>query len=324
MSIAEKKASKPASYENVDFSDSDDRYENMKEQVEDFVDSLAELTDEARRSERFKEWLEVQSKFHDYSFNNTLLIMAQKPDASKVAGYRKWQREFDRHVKQGESAIWIWAPVTAKKCPGCGRSKKYHDEEGCRLLDEGEEDSDMSEEDIDWIEGIVGFRPVPVFDISQTEGEPLPDLETAAKEGERDGRELLERLQKAAEELDIDLSVKAPEEYDHRGNGWARDRKAVALERTAAATASTVIHEFGHIMAGHTERSTLVEGRHDRSRKEIEAESIAYVVGRKFGLDVENSKFYLAAWEGDSEKIEESLSTITRASKRIIETIEDL
>ncbi|MFO8109718.1 MAG: hypothetical protein R6U17_04230 [Thermoplasmata archaeon] len=94
------------------------------------------------------------------------------------------------------------------------------------------------------------------------------------------------------------------------------------LKRDDAATASTVIHELAHIVAGHTGRSTLVKGEHSQSHHEIVAESVAYVVGSRFGLDMENSKFYLAVWSGNREKIKEGLESIASTSKEVIRNVE--
>ncbi|GAB7120926.1 hypothetical protein JCM9743_33960 [Natrinema sp. JCM 9743] len=154
------------------FDDSDTRHDEMHSTIEAWIQDLVDEVDDAVSSEQFTEWLDVQSRFHDYSHRNTLLIKLQCPHATRVAGYRTWQNEFDRHVKEGETAIWIWAPIIAKQCPDCGNSPSYHERSDCEY-DETPLDS--------WEKGLVGFRPAPVFDISQTDGEPLPDLETEAR-----------------------------------------------------------------------------------------------------------------------------------------------
>ncbi len=160
----------------VSFDDSDTRRDEMHSTMEAWVDDLVDEVDDAVSSEQFQEWLDVQSHFHDYSYRNTLLITRQCPHATHVAGYRTWQNEFDRYVEEGESAIWIWAPIIAKQCPECENSPSYHERSDCEYNETSPED---------WSKGLVGFRPAPVFDISQTEGEPLPELETEAT-GEAD------------------------------------------------------------------------------------------------------------------------------------------
>jgi len=90
----------------------------MNSTIEQWIDELVAGVDDAQASEEFQEWLDVQSRFHDYSYRNTLLIKRQYPEASRVAGYRTWQEEFDRHVTEGESAIWIWGTDHHETVPG--------------------------------------------------------------------------------------------------------------------------------------------------------------------------------------------------------------
>jgi len=117
----------PSTTTTHSFDDSDTRADEMREQLDAWVEDLADLTDEAKASDQFQQWLDVQSKFHDYSARNTLLIKLQCPEATKVAGYQTWKDEFDRQVQAGEEAIWIWAPIITNKCPECGNSPSYHE-----------------------------------------------------------------------------------------------------------------------------------------------------------------------------------------------------
>jgi len=167
---------------SVSFEETDTRSDEMNSTIEQWIDDLVADVDEAQTSAEFQEWLDVQSRFHDYSYRNTLLIKRQCPRAIRVAGYRTWQEDFDRHVTEGESAIWIWAPIITKQCPECENSPSYHEASDC------EYDETPPEE---WSKGLVGFNPVPVFDVSQTEGEPLPDLDTEAT---GDAGDLVEQL----------------------------------------------------------------------------------------------------------------------------------
>ena len=158
----------------VAFDDSETRHDEMHSIIDEWLDDLATLTDEARASQQFQDWLDVQSRFHDYSHRNTLLSHLQRPEATRVAGYNIWQSEFDRHVQEGENAIWIWAPIITTRCPECHNSPSYHDRSDCNY------DETPPEE---WSHGFVGFKPTAVFDVAQTEGEPLPELETEATGG---------------------------------------------------------------------------------------------------------------------------------------------
>jgi hypothetical protein len=300
----------------VSFADTDSRYDDMHSTIETWIEELSGLVDEAQASEEFQAWLDVQSRFHDYSYRNTLLIKQQCPEATQVAGYRTWQEKFDRHVNEGESAVWIWAPIITKRCPACENSPSYHEKSDC------EYDETPSDE---WSEGLVGFRPVPVFDVSQTEGEPLPELETEAT-GEAEV--LVSALLEAADELDLDVRIVDPEDWDHgKARGVCTSRNPMSmrplvevLDRSNEADlARTLIHEYAHARL-HFD----IDDRDERAKREVEAEAVAYVVGRYFGLDTSNSAFYLAAWQGEeADVIQERLGRISSVSDEFIEVIEN-
>jgi len=251
--------------------------------------------DDAQASEEFQEWLDVQSRFHDYSYRNTLLIKRQYPEASRVAGYRTWQEEFDRHVTEGESAIWIWAPIITKQCPECENSPSYHENSDCDY------DETPPEE---WSKGLVGFRPASVFDISQTDGEPLPDLDTEAT---GDAGDLVSQLTDAADEIGVTVRIVPAEEWTHgEAKGICEQLSLVDVQplvevrdrENEADLARTLIHEYAHALL-HFD----VDDDTERSKREVEAEAVAYVVGRYCGLDTSGSAFYLAAWESDDPEV---------------------
>nr|WP_250874086.1 SprT-like domain-containing protein [Halomarina rubra] len=286
----------------------------MAETIESWMNDLSTLTDEARASEEFQAWLDVHSRFHEYSFRNTLLIKQQCPTATKVAGYRAWQTEFDRQVQTGESAIWIWAPIITERCPTCHEGRQYHEASDCV-------DRTPTEE---WSRGVVGFKPVPVFDASQTEGEPLPSLETTVY---GDGKPLVARLLECARLLGIEVRVIDEQEWplgaakgvcQYRGS----NSPLVLVRRSTnfADMASTLIHEYAHALL-HMDRSVSPE---ERAKREVEAESVAYVVGRHFGLDVDNAALYIARWEGDdTDVLTERLARIATASEQVITSVEE-
>jgi hypothetical protein len=301
--------------QSVSFANTDSRYDDMHSAIEAWIDELSELVDEAQASEEFQAWLDIQSRFHDYSYRNTLLIKQQCPEATQVAGYRTWQEEFDRHVKEGERAIWIWAPIIAKRCPECENSPSYHEKSDC------EYDETSSDE---WSKGLVGFRPVPVFDISQTEGEPLPELETAAT---GDGETLVSALLEAAEALELEVRVVEEEDWSHgEAKGVCKNRSPMSMQPVVevkarsndADLATTLIHEYAHARL-HFD----VDEPDERSKREVEAEAVAYVVGRYFGLDTSNSAFYLAAWRGDdTDVVQERLERISRTAGDFIQLLD--
>ncbi|GAB3038822.1 ImmA/IrrE family metallo-endopeptidase [Natronobiforma cellulositropha] len=295
------------------FDDSDTRQDEMHSTIETWLEDLVCEVDDAVSSEQFSAWLDVQSRFHDYSPRNTLLIKLQCPHATRVAGFRTWQREFDRCVSEGEKAIWIWAPIIARKCPECGNSSSYHERSDCAY-----DDTEPNE----WNKGLVGFRPAPVFDVSQTEGEPLPELETEAN-GSAD--ELVPALLEAAAVLEVEVAVVSPRDWSHgRAKGVCQyrldGRPLVEIRdcENEADLAVTLVHEYAHALL-HAGLGTEDE----RAKRELEAEAVGYIVGRYFGLDTSGSAFYLAAWNGDEpETVLDRLERISSTSQNIIDVVE--
>ena len=299
---------------SASFDESDTRSEEMHSTIETWIDELVEAVDDAQGSEVFQEWLDVQSRFHDYSYRNTLLIKQQCPEATRVTGYRTWQGEFDRHVKEGESAIWIWAPIISKRCPECENSRSYHEDSDC------EYDETPPEE---WSKGLVGFNPAPVFDVSQTEGEPLPELDTAAV---GDAGDLVSRLTEAAETLDVTVRIVPATEGSHgEAKGVCKPLQGcdagalveVQARSNDADLAGTLIHEYAH-----AQLYLGVDDEAERTKREVDAEAVAYVVGRYFDLDMSGSALYLAAWgSDDSAVVRERLQRISRTAQDIIDCL---
>src|SRR6056297_2104723 len=147
------------------------------QKVKELLENLEERIEKVQSSQEFKEYLRFFSKFHDYSYQNILLIKMQKPSAKLVAGYKQWQKKFDRHVKKGEKGIMILAPYKFKK--KVTELKKE--------VNEG----NIVEKEVENEKEFVSFRPVYVFDISQTEGEPVPSWKIEVKDTRKD---LLEPL----------------------------------------------------------------------------------------------------------------------------------
>lgn len=305
----------PSTSSRVHFDESETRHDEMHSTIEDWIDELVDLTDEARGSEAFQEWLDVHSQFHDYSYRNTLLIKLQCPDATTVAGFHTWRTEFDRYVQEGEQAIWIWAPIVARKCPECGNSPSYHERTDC--------DYDDTRPD-EWSKGLVGFKPTAVFDISQTEGEPLPELETDAA---GDAEDLVPALVDAADDLGVDVRVVPADDWEHGdAKGVCTQRNPMNCQPVVEAKARanqadlavTLIHEYAHALL-HFD----IDDATERSKREIEAKAVAYIVGRYFELDTSGSAFYLAAWQGDEpELIQDRLGRISSTAEELIEVVD--
>lgn len=258
---------------------------------------LAELSAGVRSlssSERWTEYLDVQSKFHSYSFGNTVLILSQRPQASRVAGYKKWQ-ELGRQVKKGEHQIMILAPVIKKV---------------------ESEDHDPQKEE----RRLVGFRSVGVFDESQTEGDPLPtiapELEGVAPEGQ------FQSLTDVAASFGFTVE-KVSDSVIGMANGDCNPTTKhirVKDSNSGQQQVKTLAHELGHALL-HDADSDL-----PRDHKEIEAESVAYVVSKALGIDSSGYSFgYVTSWSrGDPDeaekKIKESGARIQKAAHQIIDS----
>ncbi|MFC7157748.1 ArdC-like ssDNA-binding domain-containing protein [Halomarina halobia] len=299
---------------SASFEETDTRTDEMHSTIEAWIDELVGDIDAAQASDEFQEWLDVQSRFHDYSHRNTLLIKLQCPEATKVAGFNTWRNEFDRHVQEGEQAIWIWAPIITKQCPECENSPSYHEQCDCDY------DETPPEE---WSKGLVGFKPTAVFDISQTEGEPLPEIETEAT---GDAEDLVPTLTAAADSLGVTVRIVDADEWVHgEAKGVCKQRSLHDLRPVVEAKARanqadlavTLLHEYAHALL-HFD----VDDEDERSKREVEAEAVAYIVGRFFGLDTSGSAFYLAAWEtDDAEVVHERLGRISRTAAELIELL---
>ncbi|WP_435157316.1 DUF955 domain-containing protein [Haladaptatus sp. DFWS20] len=299
----------------VSFGEYDTRRDEMHSTIEHWIDDLTTLTAEARASQQFQEWLTVQSKFHDYSHRNTLLITLQYPNATKVAGYNTWRTEFDRHVKEGENGIWIWVPIITKQCPECENSSRYHEQSDCPY-DELPPEA--------WSKGLVGFRPTAVFDASQAEGEPLPESET---EVTGDAENLVPTLQDAADDLGVTVRIVDADDWENgEAKGVCKQRSLYDLQPIVevkdrvneADLVVTLIHEYAHALL-HFD----IKDKCERSKREVEAEAVAYIVGRYVGLDTSGSAFYLAAWQDDDANvIQERLGRIRSTAVKIIEIVE--
>lgn len=315
MALAEPTRDDVNAVEEHTFGDKDTRRDEMATAIDEFADQLLDDAEQAVESEAFQDWLDAKSKFHDYSDRNTLLIQMQMPDATHVAGYNTWQ-ELGRQVQQGEEGIWIWSPIFAQKCPSCGNAPGYHDRVSCTR-----NESDDTDE---WQRGVVGFRPTTVFDISQTEGDELPELECETQ-GEADG--LVDDILAAAGNYEFDVSVVDPDAWE-----WGSNKKGVCYKEQGSSSQSieapdrdnqadlarTLIHEYAHALLHKDSYSD-----DERARREVEAESVAYIVANYFGLDPSNSAFYLAGWDADCEDtIQDRLQRISNTAEELITAVE--
>lgn len=267
--------------------------EKMKQTLDKLEDGVMEFF----TSEKYITYLQVMSKFHTYSANNQVLIAMQMPEATAVAGYNSWIRNFDRHVKRGEKSITILAPMKVKIKIDTDR----RDADGKIIQEERE---------------TIKFRPVSVFDVSQTEGKPLPQIISELAGNVSRYEQLLDAARQAAP---YPIEIRAVEGSAKGWCNFTQEKIIIKEGMSEAQTLKTAFHETAHarIHAGDTDKS--------REQKEVEAESIAYVVCNHFGLDTSDYSFgYVATWAGrqDINLLKQSMQTISQTAKAIITDVE--
>ena len=289
-----------------------------KQKVKEITDKLEEGLKELFESEKYRNYLSTMSKFHNYSFNNTLLIALQRPDASLVAGYQAWQKNFNRHVKRGEKGIRILAPAPYKIKE---ERDKLDPVTGEVMLDK---DGMPQTEEVEV--KIPSFRAVSVFDVSQTDGEPLPELEA---------KELLSTVE-GYEDFIKAVTYVAPapigfEDIPGASKGYfniEENRIAVQEGMSESQTLKTMVHETAHSMLHNKEvsKEDILAPAKDRNTKEVEAEGVAFTVCSHFGIDTSEYTFgYIAGWSSgrDMKELKSSLDTIRRTASELITGIEE-
>ncbi|MFC2064281.1 ArdC family protein [Chloroflexota bacterium] len=254
------------------------------------IEQLAIETDKARMSEEMLRYLDAYSRFHQYSFNNVVLILMAKPDATRVAGFKAWQK-MGRYVRKGEHGIPILAPI---------------------IVNKQEDNSFITPRDIQNTsnpeEFLIGFKIVYVFDISQTDGDPLP--ETPEWKSPEKKEILSQKLIQFAESRGIQVS-----EHELQGETQGVSKGGTILISPEAGTL-TLIHEIAHEMM-HRDKSRPIS----RSIVELEAEAVSYVVGKYCGMDGLACPNYIALHGNDSKEVLESLDRIRKVAAEIIKTI---
>jgi hypothetical protein len=272
-------------------------------------------------SGRWKDYLNFQGRFHQYSFCNTMLIFLQKPDASLVASYYNWQL-LGRWIKKGEKGISIFVPILVK----VPLSEKFQViKAGCQGFDESQNPRDEM-----LVEKLVGFKLGHVFDVSQTDGILLPQSPVSLLQGDDMG--LYKSLGIYARDvLKVDVIEEAENTLPFNSNGvcvYGENGKPSCIRikgnNPSLMKAKTLAHELGHALL-HAERE--YHQYIDRSLKELEAESVAYIIMNNYGVDSGEYSFgYLAGW-GDGEEsiktIQESGERIRKAAHKIISWLEE-
>ncbi len=261
-----------------------DKAKELRKRIDDSLDVLAKAVDDVRASEAFKAYLAVQARFHRYSWHNSMLIAMQRPDATRVAGYKTWQ-SLGRQVCKGERGITIFAPCPWK-----------------RETDDGETE-----------QGIF-FRAVHVFDVGQTDGPDLPDVDVPTIDTASD--DLLAKLRRVADQRGIAVN------FAKLSGGLFGVSKGGTIDvdngHATGQQSKTLAHELALEALHKTDRTGLT-----RSVAELEAESVAYVVCTHFGLDVEvRASHYIALWDGDSKSLRASLERIANTARAVIDDVQ--
>ena len=266
-------------------------------------------------SENYKSYLTSMSKFHTYSFRNTMLIFLQKPDASLVAGAGKWQSEFERTRKQGERGLKILAPNfykvkkrVPKKDPDTGEPIK--DKDGKTVMDEQEIT-------------VPDYRVVSVYDVSQTEGKELPEAHVDMLSGDV---EQFQDLQAALERSSpYSISIEPILDGAKGRCFYLEQRIAVNEGMSELQTLKTAIHEVAHARLYEKNSHLAEDKRPDKATREVQAESVAYAVCQYWGLDTSDYSFgYIANWSSgrDLKELQASLETIRAAANDLINEME--
>lgn len=288
------------------------------QQVREITDKLEQGLKELFESERFKEYLKTMSKFYNYSFNNTLLIAMQKPDATLIAGYTAWQRNFDRHVMKGEKGIKILAPAP------------YKVQEEREKLDPATQKPVLDKDGKPVTETVEVTRPafkvVSVFDVSQTDGKALPDIAVDELTGSVENYAAFFDALKELSPVPIafeNITDGAKGYFSHVEN-----RIAIQEGMSEIQTIKTAIHEIAHakLHAVTPGEKVAPEDKKDRRTKEVEAESVAYTVCQRYGIETSDYSFgYIAGWSSDKEtkELKGSLETIRKTAAEMITGIDE-
>jgi len=261
------------------------KVEQAKQIASEAIEQLSEAL-ERGHSETLRNYLAAMARFHRYSLHNLLLIVSQRPDATRVAGFHTW-KELGRNVKKGAKGIMILAPVVLR------RSKEENT---------SEEDQSKT---------ALGFRVVYVFDQIDTEGEPLCELDSA--QGDPAG--YTERLKQFIEERGIQLEYS---DSIYPAQGQCSPGKIVLLPgQSAAEEYATLVHETAHSLLHMQERRAETTKR----VRETEAEAVAFVVCKAIGLKASSSVDYIHLYSGDKDTLAESLEHVRHASSEILAAI---
>lgn len=291
-----------------------------KERLKEITDSIEQGIKDLFESEKYRQYLRTMSRFHRYSVNNTLLIAMQRPDATRVAGFSKWRDQFGRHVRKGEKGIQIIAPTPYKKKID---AVKLDPDTKAPVLDQNG-NAIMEEIEIK----IPMFRVVSVFDVSQTEGRPLPEIVSDLTGNVQQYDTFMEALHRASPvPVSIEPIAPATDGYFSLMEQAITIRAGMSEVQTVCATVHEIahakLHNYG--IANAEAEQPQEAPKKDQRIKEVEAESIAYAVCQYYGIETaENSFGYIAGWSKGKElsELRASLETINQTASELIDDID--
>lgn len=288
--------------------------EARKQEMDQMAQKLEAGVKDVFQGENYKAYLDFCAKMPRYSINNQILIMMQKPDATMCQSFTGW-KEMGRFVKKGEKGIRVMAPAPYKM----EREQDKLGADGKPVLDkDGEPVKEVVEVKVN------AFKPVSTFDISQTEGEPVPRLGVDELTGSVEGYATLMEAIKQASPVPISF-----ENIESGAKGYYQveeNRIAIQEGMSEVQTVKTALHEASHASLHNKEAMNADSDKKSRNQKECEAESVAYVVCQHYGIDTSEYSFpYVAGWSSDKEipELKASLDTIRRAASDLIVKIDE-
>lgn len=285
-----------------------------EEQMKEITERLERGVQELFTSEKYTEYLKTMSQFHNYSFNNTMLIAMQKPEATLVAGYGAWNKKFNRQVKRGEKGIQIIAPAPIRQKEEIEKFDPVTNEPVLRP------DGQPETEEIEHI--IPRFRVATVFDVSQTYGDPLPELDAPELMGSVENYPIFMEAVKNVSPVPMRY---AGIEGESKGY-YSNTKKEIVIQdgMSELQTMKTAVHEVTHAMCHDRDIMEELGEKKDRMTKEVEAESVAFTVCSFFGLDTSSYSFpYLAGWSSgrDMKELRSSMDFIRKTAGSFIDSM---
>ena len=289
--------------------------EPKKDRLKEITDSLEQGIKDLFSSGKYAEYLKTMSNFHNYSYNNILLIHSQKPNATLVAGFNKWKDKFSRYVKKGEKGIQIIAPVVYKRKV---EEIKTDPDTGAPILDK-DGNAIIEEKEVQ----SARFKVVSVFDVSQTDGKPLPQLADELKGDVKHFDEFVEALKRSSP---VPVEFKPMQESMDGYFSNSEQKIAIREGMSEVQTVCALVHEIAHSKLHNTAILNEAEENPKNNRtQEVEAESISYAVCQYYNIETsENSFGYIATWSKDKElsELKASLDTISKTSNELINDVD--